>query len=298
MAKGQKDPDKKTCFIIMPISTPSDLVERYNNDPDHFKHVMSTLIVPAVKEAGLEPLMPIMKGSDLIHAEIIEKLWTSDYVLCDMSILNANVFFELGIRTALNKPAILVKDKFIIKTPFDVSSLNYHEYDCTLKSWEIKTEISKLASHITDSDLKRPKENALWKYFGIQAEASLVTEYSEEDKTDFILKKLEVIEHQISNVKSIQNAGSAVSSYSQRIKAKTSSRDYFQNLVLSSFEEIENIRISDKTKQIYIGADPNEISDSIAKTIIELGRSSGLFGYTLSVVDPDYLEKMDFNEHQ
>lgn len=34
----------------------------------------------------------------------------ADMVLCDMSRLNANVFFELGIRTALDRPAALVKD--------------------------------------------------------------------------------------------------------------------------------------------------------------------------------------------
>ena len=49
---------------------------------------------------------PTASGSDLIHAKIIKNLETADLVLCDMSALNPNVFFEFGMRTALNKPAL------------------------------------------------------------------------------------------------------------------------------------------------------------------------------------------------
>ncbi|MCD4770407.1 MAG: hypothetical protein K8R35_09595 [Bacteroidales bacterium] len=191
MAKGQESTKKKTCFIIMPISTPENYVERYNNDPEHFLHVHDTLMVPAIKEAGLTPVTPISKGSELIHAEIIDKLWSSDYVLCDMSILNANVFFELGIRTAINKPVILVKDKFIKKPPFDVSGLSYYNYDCTLKSWEIIDEIKKLSKHIIETEKKNSQDNAIWKYFGIQTDAILSTHFSDQDKLDVILSKLD-----------------------------------------------------------------------------------------------------------
>ena len=122
--------DKKSCFIIMPISTPENLVETYKGDKDHFEHVLDGLFVPAIKAAGLKPIPPKSKGSEIIQGDIIKKIQTADMLLCDMSALNANVFFELGIRTATNRPVALVKDT---KTknenvPFDLGSVNHHTY--------------------------------------------------------------------------------------------------------------------------------------------------------------------------
>ncbi|MCX5998275.1 MAG: hypothetical protein NTU41_01430, partial [Chloroflexi bacterium] len=90
------------CFIIMPVSTPDSLVDKYSGDTDHFRHVLGHLFVPAIKAADLTPILPIAQGSDVIHAEIIKSLETAEFVLCDMSSLNPNVFFELGMRTAVN----------------------------------------------------------------------------------------------------------------------------------------------------------------------------------------------------
>jgi hypothetical protein len=94
----------RECFIISPISTPDELAGRYGDDKDHFRHVIEELMMPAAEMAGYVPRSPIARGSDLIHAEIVRQLETADVVLCDISTLNANVFFELGIRTAIDKP--------------------------------------------------------------------------------------------------------------------------------------------------------------------------------------------------
>jgi len=97
------------CFIIMPITTPPALVDRYG-DEHHFKHVLDCLFRPALERAKFRAIPPSAEGSDLIHAQIIKHLEQADIVLCDMTSLNANVFFELGIRTAVNKPVAIVKD--------------------------------------------------------------------------------------------------------------------------------------------------------------------------------------------
>ena len=71
--------DKK-CFIIMPVTTPPELVSTYKDDSQHFLHVMEHLFIPAIKEAGFEPIRPITKGSDIIHGHIISNLESSDLV--------------------------------------------------------------------------------------------------------------------------------------------------------------------------------------------------------------------------
>ena len=112
---------KPTCFIIMPLTTPARYVDHYKGDTDHFIHVLDHLFKPAIQAAGMDPIPPISKGSEIIHGDIIRNLETADLVLCDMSILNPNVFFELGIRTALNKSVAIIRDNVTERIPFDLN---------------------------------------------------------------------------------------------------------------------------------------------------------------------------------
>lgn len=163
--------ETKTCFIIMPLTTPEPFVAEYRDGARHFRHVLDCLFIPSVKKAGYTPKPPIAKGSDLIHAEIVRSLETCDVVLCDMSCLNPNVFFEFGIRTSLNKPVCVVKDELTKNVPFDTGILNYHEYRSTLEPWELEEEIKKLAEHLCTSAERSKGENTLWRHFGLRSEA-------------------------------------------------------------------------------------------------------------------------------
>ncbi len=166
-----KEPKDKTCFIIMPITTPESVIESYRDQAEHFKHVLECLFKPAVQKAGYKSIPPKAKGADLIQAEIIKNLETSDIVLCDMSCLNPNVFFEFGIRTSLNKPVCIVKDELTTKVPFDTGIINHHEYQSSLEPWLLESEIKKLSDHIITSDERSQDQNTLWKYFGFKSEA-------------------------------------------------------------------------------------------------------------------------------
>jgi len=183
------------CFIIMSITTPAEFVERYGNDKDHFDHVLEHLFKPAVEKAGLTPIPPSATGSDLIQAEIIKRLELDDLVLCDMSTLNPNVFFELGIRTALDKPTCLVRDALTTKVPFDTSMINYHTYDQSLAPWKLDNEINSLADHLLKSINTSEGRNSLWRYFGLTKRAEMgVPDSPIEGKLDLILARLEEIE--------------------------------------------------------------------------------------------------------
>lgn len=162
---------KKKCFVIMPITTPESHHDKYRDKAEHFAHVLECLYVPSVERAGYEIIKPIAKGSENIHVGIIKRLETADLVLCDMSTLNPNVFFELGCRTALNLPVCAVKDEHTPKVPFDVGTIHYHEYKSTLEPWELPHEIEKLVEHIQESEKKSAGENELWKVFGLRATA-------------------------------------------------------------------------------------------------------------------------------
>lgn len=195
-----KEKEKKDCFIIMPITTPKEMVEVYSGDRDHFKHVLESLFIPAIEKADFNPIPPKSKGSDIIQAEIIKHLAEADLVLCDMSILNPNVFYEFGIRTALDKPVALVKDDKTHKVPFDTGMINYHEYN-SCPTWALEKEIDKLVEHINNASKKAAGKNSLWKYFGIAQTGSFRPgEATTEDKLNLILTKIVTLEDRIEGV--------------------------------------------------------------------------------------------------
>jgi len=179
------------CFVIMPISTPKDVAGDYSGDEAHFVHVLDHLFIPAIESAGLTPLKPIMTGADLIHAEIIKRLEEADLVVCDMSRLNANVFFELGIRTALDRPAALVKDDKTAQVPFDTGVINYHTYDSSLSPWKLDDEIQALSAHLQETARRAEGRNALWRYFGLTQRAEPAKlENPLEEKIDLVLREV------------------------------------------------------------------------------------------------------------
>jgi uncharacterized protein YdcH (DUF465 family) len=165
----------------MPISTPSDQLHAYDNDDAHFKRVLEHLFIPAIAETGYLPISPSVTGSDVVHAKIISNLSSSDLVLCDMSALNPNVFFELGIRTAVNKPVCLVKDDVTSHVPFDASIVSYHTYVSKLMAWNIDEQRTLLKHHIENTINKESTTNAMWSYFSLTHTAHLSTEKKVED---------------------------------------------------------------------------------------------------------------------
>lgn len=162
----------KDCFIIMPLTTPDLMVPIYSGGAKHFLLMLEHLFTPAVKDAGFNPVPPVFTGSELIHAGIVQNLEKAAMVLCDMSTLNANVFFELGIRTSLNKPVCMVKDEKTPNVPFDNSPIVYHTYDSSMSCWVKDDEVKKLSKHIKES-VAGDGQNQLWKYYSLSARAQL-----------------------------------------------------------------------------------------------------------------------------
>jgi hypothetical protein len=157
------DAQQKTCFVAMPVTTPVSYADDLR-DADHFSHVLKHLFTPALEQAGYTIIPPKMLGAVLIHAEIIRHLERANLVLVDLSDHNPNVLFELGIRTALNRPVVLVKDARTAMIPFDLGTINVLTYDETLAPWTLEEEIKRLAEHISNVPTDG---NAMWRYFGL-----------------------------------------------------------------------------------------------------------------------------------
>src|ERR1700741_2562743 len=111
-------------FVIRPFGTKTDSA-RTEID---FERVHQELILPALMNAELgggttgEIVEPGNIREDLF-ALIIE----ADLVVCDMTVHNANVFYELGIRHAPRKKrSVLIKGGPVKDgTPFDLLTDRY-----------------------------------------------------------------------------------------------------------------------------------------------------------------------------
>ena len=201
--------NQPTCFIAMPISTPEHLVKEYDNDSDHFAHVLSELFIPAIEAAGMKPITPVSQGAENIHAEVIEALQSADLVLVDLSSLNPNVFFEFGVRTSLNKPTCPVREEKTTRIPFDTTTLNTHMYRPQLQSWITKTEIPKLTEHLRVSLEKSKGKNALWKYFGFKQTAEVPkAPHGTDDKLDLLISLVERQERTLQHADRLEETSS------------------------------------------------------------------------------------------
>ena len=96
-----------------------------------FDRTQKDLIDPALKEVELEGgTTGEIIDSGNIRADMFALILEADIVVCDLTILNANVFYELGIRHALRKKrTILIKGTPNgDKTPFDLLTDRYLPY--------------------------------------------------------------------------------------------------------------------------------------------------------------------------
>lgn len=131
----QRDPS--LCFVIMPFAA-------------HFQPIYSQGIQPAVQAAGLR----CQRGDDITRAgDIMTQVWDAllraDVVVADLTGVNGNVFYELGLAHVLGHQVILLTQRRD-DVPFDLRSQRYIEYAPTpvgLRDMRAKLEIFVRLAH-------------------------------------------------------------------------------------------------------------------------------------------------------
>jgi len=113
-------------FIIRPFEKKKDLK---GNEID-FDEVARVLIDPALSAIGAEgrETLDIVKSGN-IRIDMFRRLLTADLVVADLSIHNANIFYELGIRHALREHGTFMLRCDADKFPFDLQTDRYFTYN-------------------------------------------------------------------------------------------------------------------------------------------------------------------------
>src|SRR5580765_3647634 len=119
----------RRAFIVRPFGR-KDVVLGGGQDSIDFDQVEEALIAPALKAADIEggTTSEIVEQGN-IREDMFRLLVTSDIVIADVSIHNANVFYELGIRHGLRQNTTFLLRANVDKYPFDLSTDRYLVYD-------------------------------------------------------------------------------------------------------------------------------------------------------------------------
>ncbi len=127
-----------------------------------FDAVYENLFARALCEAGCMPFRATdEKGAGDIRKDMFFELVTADLVLADISILNANVFYELGVRHGVTPRGVISLHAGWADRPFDVAPDRTFKYDGQLfvvdlprdAAWEkrVNAEVEKLGRTISET---------------------------------------------------------------------------------------------------------------------------------------------------
>lgn len=115
-------------FVVMPFG------KKKGGDGSlyDFNAIYQTLIKPALESAGFEPFRADeATSSGDILTDMFQELLLADLVLADLSIDNANAYYELGIRHAFRKRGIVHIQAGRAYMPFDVFNVRTLPYHIT-----------------------------------------------------------------------------------------------------------------------------------------------------------------------
>lgn len=118
---------QKTCFVIIGYGPKMDYATGRELDLDK---TYDYIIKPAFEELGFL----CFRASDISHSGVIDipmynGILKSDFVIADLSTLNANVLYELGIRHAVRKNTTIIISEKELKYPFDLNHIVIEPYE-------------------------------------------------------------------------------------------------------------------------------------------------------------------------
>ncbi|WP_138921436.1 hypothetical protein [Novosphingobium pentaromativorans] len=189
---------KATCGIIMPIAA---MLPKY--EASHWVDVRRVIDV-AIEKAGMVPqIVSDSFEGDVIQRRIISNLYENPVVVCDVSGLNPNVMFELGMRITFKQPVVIITDDYAT-IPFDTKVIEHIGYPRDLHIHQTNEFIDKLADRI--NRLHNQKEEGKFRSFIEEFGTFEVLEPTKKivDSEKFILdeiKELNRAVRSLSNVK-------------------------------------------------------------------------------------------------
>lgn len=186
------------CGLVMPISAIDGC------SPEHWVEVKN-IICEAV-ESITDPTFSVKLVSDaddvgVIQKRIVQNIYSSDILVCDVSGKNPNVMFELGMRLAFDKPTVIVKDD---KTDysFDTGIIEHVSYPRDLRFSRIvsfKSSLSEKVLATYRASQTNPEHSTFLKNFGKFQVANLAEAVVPADR--LVLEMLQDLQSEVSRLR-------------------------------------------------------------------------------------------------
>ncbi|MFH0067515.1 hypothetical protein [Peribacillus sp. NPDC056705] len=276
------------CGIIMPIAAMDSYTEK------HWQDVKKIIIEASQQVDGLlfeTSMVSDSKETNVIHRNIIQNVYNSDIVICDISGRNPNVLFELGMRLTFDKPTIVIKD---IPTPFmfDTGNIQTLEYPKDLRYDQIvefKEELAIKIKQTYEASINIDGYSPFLGNFG----RFLVPKLNQEEVSDpqkIILDRLDSLQSELKSItttqkksKNIENGTNFADILDQELRHSSSTynlhriiRDYLRQTDDKSrtAEEIILDPFFNSYMRNRLGAELDEISPGFLADVINTTRYS------------------------
>ncbi|HTF04417.1 MAG TPA: TRAFs-binding domain-containing protein [Bacteroidia bacterium] len=188
------------CFVITSFGSKPNIKDLHQRVADgkggpvqqiQFDEIYKQLIEPAIRKAGMEPLIEHEeKAGGIIHKTMYEKIILAEFCVADLTNANPNAYYELGMRYA-TKPFTTIP--MIASShhppPFDVAPNRLFTYgvDNDFKFSDLAGDLARLVVRLEESKAKRSTDSPLYDLVnGISFNNSVAHE-----KTDVFREKVE-----------------------------------------------------------------------------------------------------------
>jgi tetratricopeptide (TPR) repeat protein len=117
---------QKICFVAQPFGDPE------SPEREYFTTLYEDSLIPVITHLGYEVRRgDSYPGAGEILSAIIQELTKADLVVADLTLVNPNVFYELGVRHALRGlgTIMIVNRSRTPRIPFDLANYRVIEFD-------------------------------------------------------------------------------------------------------------------------------------------------------------------------
>ena len=203
--KKLKELQEKTCGIIIPIAGSEKYSENHWLD---IKKIIEDTTESSETYDFKTKIVSESEDAGILQDNIVNGIYYSDIIICDVSSKNPNVLFELGMRLAFDKPVVIIKDD---KTNimFDINVIEYIEYPSNLNYVEIERFKNRLIKKIENTMRKSadPSSNSsyLSKFGNFEIQNLSDTQISSSEAIETLLYQTKILNNKIDNLENKNN---------------------------------------------------------------------------------------------
>jgi len=128
----QNDIPKPIAFVAMPFGTRSSGIDRAGIPKKvDFDMIWDRALAPALEELGYLPIRADEQAGSVIIKDMLEQLVYADIVIADISVPNANVYYEAGVRHVAKEQGCVLIGAQWAEPVFDLQQIRQVRYPYT-----------------------------------------------------------------------------------------------------------------------------------------------------------------------